>query len=67
MGTERNTQPILKTELEENDAVPVNNRGYMQSVDSAFFLDRLVTNFTIDGQTVTITFASGKSIDITLP
>ena len=67
MGYDRNSQPNLKTELEVNDAVPVNNRGYEQSVESNFFLDRLVTNLTIDGQTLTLTFASGKSIDVTLP
>ena len=36
-------QPNLKETLETNDAVLVNNRGFTQSVDSAFFLERFLT------------------------
>ena len=60
-------QENIKTELESNDNVNVNNRGFEQSVDSMFFLTRLLEDVTIvEGVTngINISLSSGRTIQL---
>ena len=60
-------QQNIKTELESNDNVNVNNRGFEQSVDSMFFLTRLVEDVTIvEGVTngINVSLSSGRTIQL---